>query len=171
MIVVGVDPGARYTGIVVVNASTRVLIGHSTVQRDASRPQLPLDGEYLFNVIDTFRAMSAAYPRALVGVEVITDPTRHMGRAAYNVEPLLATALLAGVIVGLSADGAVVQLAPAGFGGAALGQYPEGLVSPAEARKPGWRTRVGGGGAKLRHERSAYDVAIRAAQLWKGTRQ
>lgn len=164
-VVVGVDPGARYTGIVVAETTDRAgalrLVTHRTVERDEVYATPEQYADEVWTAIQTM-LVSAPHGRWIVGVESWVAPSSHMhGKLSFiDPEPLLAAAWLAGVITGRftgdRAD-AVYQVAPGGNGKAVYQQYPDALVSAQERMQPNWQIRQAGEG-KLRHVRSAFDV-------------
>lgn len=164
MIVLGIDPGARETGWCVVDTSTREVLHHDVVERASGGPLLPVPTEYLDAVATIVTVREAVNPRIdLIAVETIVRPSWHMaGRAAANPEALLACAVVAGAAIAAHCAVDVVQVRPGRNGSNFLGTYPPQLVSDAERRKAGWQMRVGEG--RLRHARSAYDVALQAAR-------
>lgn len=146
MIVVGVDPGGATTGIVVRDGATPVraeLVSNSDGQMS--------DG-YLAEVIAALD--DAITGRMLCAVEGLVEPNPHVRLA--NVRGLLDTAQVLGAVRHQAAlwlaEGrlsGVVVVPPGGHGSAPLACYPAALV--------GDRERQGTG--RLRHARSAYDVA------------
>lgn len=154
---IGVDPGARDTGIVAIRADGT--LSHVSIHNDG--PLLPLDRAYLLDVkavVDEL--IRDAGDDHTLRVETVVRPNWHVAKAsgggsASNPEALLATAQLFGAILGWY-DCELVR--PGGNGSGKLGTYPPALVSDGERRREGWELRVGTG--KLRHCRSAYDVAL-----------
>ncbi|SNS59126.1 hypothetical protein [Rhodococcoides kyotonense] len=185
VIVLGIDPGAVATGW----ALMRLDRGRSPVFLDAAttarskpadyRPtqHLPVEADYLKKlaatgalVARTAREAATANGRPVapivVGIEGITRPNWHMnGRAAANPEALIAAAIVLGNIQAWATTqfGPYTEIPPGGNGSAPLGTYPTQLVSDAERRKANWHAAIGASG-KLRHQRSAWDVALTAAR-------
>lgn len=160
--VVGVDPGARATGIVLVGGSG--LVAGVTVE-NLEGALLPPPGEYVERVLNVVADLAASVPGCVVAVESVTRPSWHVAKsasrgAAGNPTALLGTAVVLGGVLGAYPGAVLVR--PGRNGSSPMGAYPEELVSAGERRKPGWEIRVGGG--KLRHQRSAWDVAL-AAQI------
>jgi hypothetical protein len=171
MIVVGVDPGARSTGLAVVafTGSTARLVTSATITRPI------VDGEnllhpcppYLADVQAAIREATRLGDVELVAVENVNRPRQHLGGerarggkggAAADPTALLATAVVLGAVLGRSwAPAEVVVVAPNGHGAGPVGAYPPELRGPRE------RLHAVGTGVK-RHERAAYDVA-RGAHL------
>lgn len=170
MIVIGVDPGQMHTGLALVDTLARTVIAHSTVT-NAHGTTTATDGlaPYMREVIDAIRAMLGPLPDGtrpvnLLAVEGVKRPNAHVreraagGPGLIDPTPLLATASVYGAVISRGWGVHLVTVAPGKNGSAPLGTYPECLVSPREQAKTGWRARTGGG--MLRHERSAYDVAM-----------
>lgn len=158
--VLGIDPGARSTGLCVL--SDGEILAHQTVTSEGDI--FPAQRRYVLNVVSTAASLYEAinvhstYDIDLVAIETITRPSWHMkGRAAVDPSALLATAEVLGAILGHAWPVDVIQVRPSKNGSRPLGAYPDELISPAERRKKGWEHRIGGG--QLRHARSAYDVA------------
>lgn len=156
--VVGVDPGARATGIVLVTADG--VVSGVSVENPAG-PLLPPPVEYVKRVISAVGDLAA--PGVVVAVESVTRPSWHVAKsasrgAAGNPTALLGTAVVLGAVLGAYPGAVLVR--PGRNGSGPMGVYPEDLVSVGERRKSGWEMRVGSG--KLRHQRSAWDVALAA---------
>lgn len=168
MTVVGVDPGARQTGLAVVTGDGRTLLASSTIVRDGRIAELLVpDERYLANVVGALRDACRAWGPEIVAVELVSRPRQHLngglarggkGGAAADPSALLATATVIGAIAGRSWTPAdLVLVPPGGNGGRPVGAYPPELRGPREQLHT-----VGTG--KLRHERSAYDVALAGAR-------
>ena len=161
MLITAIDPGAKETGIAVVEFTepgyTPRLVRSVTINRGGlDKPILP----YLERV---HQAVELDTPD-LLAIETVVAPTLPMGRAAFRPGPLLDTAIVAGFCV--SFHHTVVMVPPEGNGAGPLASYPEVLVSARERAHPNWRGRLGSDcHGRLRHERSAYDVARRGHQL------
>lgn len=153
-LVVAVDPGGRHTGIVL--RSGAILHYWALVSRQGHEP---LDW-YLGEVIDTVtkakeRARELALLNlfdawALLAVEDITDPTPQMG--ITSVRGLIDTAQIIGAISG---HWVITRVPPGGHGSHPLSTYPEKLVGIQEKSGQG----------RLRHVRSAWDVAHTATYI------
>ena len=153
---IGVDPGARDTGIIAVDG-TRVVM--ETIHNAGD--MLPLDRAYIGRVLDTVAGLLTEFPGAVLLVESVVRPSWHVKSkashgAATNPEPLLSTAVLLGALLGAFPDAGVVP--PGKNGSRPLASYPPALVSDRERSKPGWEMNTKSRG-KLRHMRSAWDIA------------
>lgn len=163
-IVLGVDPGAKDTGICVVRG--REVLASETVT--TAGEWFPADCDYLQEVVATIiRRLGHYVPGeiALVAVETITKPNWHMGRggAAANPTALLATAQVLGAVLAHPWPVPIVTVRPNKNGSQPLGTYPPELVSAAERRATNWQLKIGTG--KLKHQRSAFDVALAGRRI------
>lgn len=161
--VLGVDPGARETGIVVLDVTDTPGIGvaplahYSTIRRtDTGRPdQVPAD--YLDTVTRAVVKLAVDLNVAAIGVEGIRAPGGFAKGRRHLIDPagIIGAAITYGAILGALGRAAlghrVRVVRPAGNGNLLpLHAYPEPLG-----------TR-GKGKDKHRHARSAYDVALMA---------
>lgn len=136
--IIGIDPGAT-TGLVVRHGTE--LLAHKTTAG--------IDG-VLDAVVD---ALEECGLRGLwVAIEDVTPPNPHMG--IINVSGIITTAKVFGAVLGAYPDAIVVP--PAGHGSGPLGAYPQAL-RPTRGK--------GAGKDKLRHCRSAWDIAGAARTL------
>ena len=149
MIVLGIDPGGASTGLAIVDTRGNGVGWHALVERDRTEPLTA----YLEAIADEVASASDT-ALDLVALEDLTDPSPHLGLA--NVRGLIDTATVTGWILGVLRYSSVpvTMVAPGEHGSAPIGAYPEAIRSP--------RERVGAG--RLRHVRSAYDVAIAGAR-------
>jgi len=156
-VVLGVDPGATNTGLVL--RKDDLVVDVATVVR----PKDETDVDYLKRVRTELLVIARHnnQPGFLVGVEAVKAPKAFInGRMKFtDPGPAIGTALVAGLLVGLALQLGwhVVLVPPMRNGSSPLSSYPARLV--------GEREKSGGG--KLRHARSAYDVAGAAAQMCK----
>ncbi|HET6919852.1 MAG TPA: hypothetical protein VFI46_10355 [Jiangellaceae bacterium] len=168
LVVLGVDPGARQTGIVVRRGHE--LLTHIVVPRiddsvadyakDVLRACSVYEGQHLPTVVDDFNG--------LVAIEGVRPPSPHV--RVIDVGPLLDACFVAGYVhAGMRIQGRpVVVVPPGGHGAGALSSYPAALVSDAERRHG--LTRAAGSSSVLRHCRAAYDVAVVGERLWRAGR-
>ena len=143
---IGVDPGARYTGVVVRRGND--LLDHRTYTR-VSTGELP-DRAYLRRIVLDLMDLVELHG-AGVAVEGVQKPSPFMGKTGNvsfsNVTGILGTAAVWGAVVAVLP----AQIVPPGKNGSApMRAYPVEL-RPTSGR--------GAGKDKLRHERSAWDVA------------
>lgn len=161
-VVVGVDPGSRTTAVVAVELPSRDPLEMVLVRNEGEL--LPMPPGYLADVVAQVRGVVDRHGGGVVRVEGVNRPSWHVGGrgggSASNPTGLLGTAMVFGAVVAAveAWDGVEVEvIAPSRNGSRPLGVYPEVLVGPGE-RRGVWQTRTGTG--KLRHARSAYDVAL-----------
>lgn len=172
-VIVGVDPGARSTGVVVIdtaaddrhgNRALPRLLARCTVLRDPAEPMLEVSDLYLGDVLGIIRdATNGALGRDaggldplrvdVIAVERVTAPTGFAGGKRHTLDPapIMATCVVLGAIIGRAWAPAELVTVRAG----ARGQGPAAAYPP-ELLDRGGRVAPAG---KRRHERSAYDVA------------
>ena len=159
---IGVDPGARTTAIVAVDAKDQTVLGMVLVHNKG--PLLPLPTDYLRAIAADVNRLAEQHNADAVHVEGVNRPSWHMGGkakgAATDPTGLLGAAQVLGAVIA-STTRTVHVIPPGRNGSRPMGAYPAPLVSDGERRKQGWQTRVGTG--QLRHARSAFDVAMGAA--------
>lgn len=142
--IVGIDPGAAATGFVSLDPRSTVLRAVLVTSDNGITP------EYLGELVDTLEDIVDSCPaRPVVAIEDVVHPTGHVGM--MNVSGLLGTAQVLGALRAhlVGTDLVVVIVRPGGHGSRALATYPRQLVGVREKR----------GAGKLRHLRSAYDIA------------
>ncbi len=161
--VLGIDPGARATGLCVLSGDQ--IVAHRTITSEGEI--FPAERRYVLAVLEAGATLRQIHDVDLVAVETITRPSWHMkGRAAVDPTALLATAEVLGAVLGVTGPSTSPKSDPTKTGHNHSAPTRE-LVSPAERRKAGWENRIGGG--QLRHARSAYDVARLATKLARRT--
>lgn len=168
MIVVGVDPGAVDTGLVVLDTSPAVtarrpagsiaLLSTATISRPAEpgRDLLNVPDEYLIDVNAAIASAVREYAPDLIGVENVKRPAWRVGGKVKPLDPtaIMATSIVLGAVLGRRWTVDLVRVPPDGNGSILpLHAYPEPLATK------------GKGHDKRRHERSAFDVALRARDL------
>ena len=185
VIILGIDPGAVATGVALMltekTERPHLLTAETVLRKKPAlyKPTqfLPVEDTYLTDVIATCARVlqtvslgvyAAKVPDVTyrIAIEGITRPNWHMqGRAAANPEALLAAAIVLGNIQAWARETLdhYTEITPSGNGSAPLATYPDTLVSDAERRKPNWRSAIGKSG-KLRHQRSAWDIALTASR-------
>lgn len=146
MVVCGIDPGGRETGIIWRRGNE--LVEWSCYDRHRGES----DVDYV-----------AALPwgdgpaSGLVAVEGVVAPNGHMGQ--INVGGLLGTAVMLGAVLAYCTASAVpcVVVPPAGHGSGPGSAYPEALRA-----KPG-----GADHDLMRHCRSAWDISYAGEHSWQ----
>lgn len=151
MITIGIDPGARYTAVLVRSGDT-VLLSSTYVR--------PLDmGAVTWAVtVAGYIATDVLplYPDAPVGVEGISDPTGFKGgkTASINPKSIIRTGIVLGAIAEAFKSRGIVVVAPKKNGAGPEEDYPSVL----NGRRPSDLPGVSVAGTR-RHEKSAYDIA------------
>lgn len=144
----GIDPGARNTGVVVRQGI--VLLDFETVIR-VGPEDLPLAG-YLQEVLRVVLGFWQKHVADMVAVEAVVAPSPFQGRESgpgfSNLDGILGTAMVVGAVEGFFPH--AISVPPARMGQAPLSAYPDALRPTAGKGK---------GKDKLRHVRSAWDVA------------
>lgn len=159
-VALGCDPGSVDAGIVVRRGSE--VLAHRTVHRaaDEDGPRgIGVGPAHLTAVVNAMRELEAEFDPDLIGVEGLRPPNPHQrrrdGNSVINPRYLLGAAAGYGAVLVAFPKATIVP--PGKNGSAFLGTYPLELVGPRERNSPGWQLRVGTG--KLRHVRSAWDIA------------
>lgn len=174
--VIAVDPGPRWTGIVVRRGSE--LLAHDVLdRRDRPTPVgadvLSIDPPVDAWALEAARiALSHVRRQAVIHVvaveQIVAPHAHHRGKVKLiDPGPSIDAALIAGVVLGLLADYAVLgalMVPPDGFGAPVpAGTSPKIARQILEARYPaeliGARETTGGGKAKIQHARAAWDLA------------
>lgn len=171
VIVVGVDPGGRDTGIAVVDVpavpaySTPRLLASTTVRRADDGPLTRIPRDYLLDVnaailhylADPIRyGLNTGTAVELIAIEGVEAPGGFANGRKQLLDPagIIATAQVLGAVLGRAWSVPVVVVRP-GHNGRVLPltRYPEPLATK------------GKGHDKRRHERSAYDCAVHGPAL------
>lgn len=164
MRILGVDPGSRDTGLAVIDPvppphdPRAVLVAFETIHRPK------VDGEQLLNVppdyLEAIAAWCASAVRdhdvGLLAVEGIRRPSWRVRGKVKPLDPtaIIGTGIVLGAILSRRWPCRLVVVPPANLGG--------GTTYDARAYPTQIQGRPDGRGKdKLRHARSAYDVAVR----------
>lgn len=159
MIVLGIDPGGRWTGLAVVDltilTSVPPLLASFTVIRpDRGDPMTQVPRYYLDDVVSCAVDAVNRFDVDLIGVEGVNKPGGHAkGRRGHIIDPgpIIATGIVFGAVFGRRYACPCHAVSPGRNGSQIpLNRYPAPLAV------------TGKGNDKRRHERSAYDVAIGA---------
>lgn len=155
VVVAGVDPGGRYTGLVVRDGDQPLFA--ETVTRGDDEPAHVYAARVTETVLCVLGGFSDA---AVVGVEGVNSPSGFANgqKAFINPKGLIHAAMVFGAVTSHLPDCVVV---PPGRNGSRVWYPPELL-----GRRPKDLPGEGGAGTRA-HEQSAYDVAGRA---WKASR-
>lgn len=166
MIVLGIDPGGRWTGYAVIETGSssrppELVESRTIIRPDRGDLMADVPREHLRDLLEVGLVMATEYAVDLVAVEGVTKPGGHAtGRAGHiiNPGPILATGIVYGALAGHPWESdptacPFVRIAPG----------RNGHLLPLTAY-PGKLATTSKGGDKLRHERSAYDVAMMGPQ-------
>jgi hypothetical protein len=152
--VVGVDPGATWTGVVALSAEAEVC-DQVVLQRRGGNWNA-----YRLLVLATL----GSFEPEVVAVESVRTPSPYIGnrRRVISPRPAIETARVWGWVEawGVTTGRRVVVVPPARHGQRPLDDYPGSLVG---------RNETAGTG-RLRHLRSAYDIALAATGTLPGLR-
>ena len=145
----GVDPGSRSSGFVVRRSGE--LLASSVVERPKGQ-SLQTFG---IRVSAEAQDLLSEWHPDVAALEGLNVPNSHMGRGTAQVRSYGETNRIIGHLEALG--WAWVVIAPKGNGSAAPSSYPDALYGEREHPANG-----GKGTGKLRHARSAWDVAGKA---------
>jgi hypothetical protein len=154
--IIGVDPGARYTGVVVRDGDA--VLHASTLVRPKT---LDSGTEWALMVVTEIQTILKDFPTLMpMGVEGISDPKGfHKGqRAAINPKDIIRAGIVLGAVVATWPKSIIVP--PGGNGSQHYSHYPAVLIGARPKDLPGSNNKAGTRG----HEQSAYDVAGKAAK-------
>lgn len=155
--VIGVDPGARYTGIIIRDVD--VVLHSSTLVRPKE-----MDGvSWAVSVVDQLNdiLIEGEWTELPIGVEGVNDPKGfHKGkRAALNPKDIIRAGIVLGAVVAVWRKAIIIP--PGGNGSQHISHYPEVLVGRRPKDLPGSSNGAGTRG----HEQSAYDVAGKTIKI------
>lgn len=152
--VIGVDPGARYTGVVVRDGDVP-LYAATLVRSDDTTAT-----DWAIHVTQEIRKVCDMYPNAPMGVEGVSDPKGFQfgKRSPINPRDLVRAGIVLGAVVGVWTDAHIIP--PGGNGSQHQSHYPPQLIG----RRPKTLPGASNGAGTRDHEQSAYDVAGKAAK-------
>lgn len=160
MKVLGVDPGGQSTGMVVRDRDR--LVGWHLCSR-GHQPIADYIDQLLGMAVDLAHDTADAGGLDLIAIEGLNDPSPHMGMT--SVRGLIDTATVIGALLawsGIDGDPLGLLVDPGGHGSAAEGLGRAGLLACYPHQLVGDREDKGAG--RLRHVRSAWDVAAAGAR-------
>ncbi len=146
---IGVDPGMRETGLVLINDAGDV-INAMVVERSKTQSEPAYVREVLVAIGEYWSGL--APDARQIAVEGVVAPNPHLGLT--NPNSAIRTGVIYGAILGAYPD--VITVEPGGNGSSDPYSYPVDIQPP----RPGMS-----GKDWKRHLRSAYDVALRAKKL------
>lgn len=158
--VLGIDPGARYTGVVIRDGD--VVIHSSTLVR----PQDLTSGtEWALSVVKQVLEIYKEFEGIPVGIEGISDPKgfQYGKQSAINPKDIIRAGIVLGALVVVFPGAHIVP--PGGNGSKHYSHYPADLIGRRPKELPGDSQSAGTRG----HEQSAYDVAGKAAKIFYPT--
>lgn len=148
-IFIGIDPGARYTGVL-VRQNDGILLSSTIVRMEDMEPLI-----WARKVVEELRPIVDMFPDAIIGIETVTAPTGFSGgkKAPLNPKYIINAAAVAGAVANEWDEAYIIP--PKGNGSQHESHYPTELIGRRPKSLPG-----NAAGAKTRnHERSAYDIA------------
>lgn len=154
--IIGIDPGARYTGVVIRDGD--VVLHSSTLVRDLNKPS---GTDWAIQVVRGIQTILADFPTIPVAIEGISDPKGfHRGqRAAINPRDIIRAGIVLGALAATWPDAVIVP--PGSNGSQHYSHYPAELIGRRPPELPG---STNGAGTRD-HEQSAYDVAGKGARI------
>lgn len=154
--IVGIDPGARYTGLVVRDGDA---VLHSST---LVRPQDMSSTDWAITCLTGIQTILKDFPRTIpIAIEGISDPKGfYRGqRAAINPRDIIRAGVVLGALVATYPTAVIVP--PGNNGSQHYSHYPDSLIGRRPADLPG---DTNGAGTRD-HEQSAYDVAGKGARI------
>lgn len=155
---IGIDPGAKYTGVSVRDGS--VLLLSSTYVKPEEMP----DVTWAVHVTQLItEEVIKQFPDAQIGIENVIQPNPyHKGKLALNnPKHIIKTSIILGAIA--LANPTAVIIRPRKNGSQNLETYPPELIGRRPKTLPG---RSDGAGTR-NHEKSAWDIAGETEYLHK----
>jgi hypothetical protein len=148
MIVIGIDPGARYTAISVRDGDELLL--SSTYVRPKELPPITWAVTVTKQIMEDIIPL---YPDAPIGIEGITDPNAYNQgvKSLNNPKHLIHLGFVVGALAGAFPKAVIVRPGKNGK----KEWYPDALMGRRPKTLPGIATGAG----TRNHERSAFDVA------------
>jgi hypothetical protein len=155
IIVVGIDPGARYTGFCVRDNKGNVFISSTFRRHDDMNDPVEWAKFVVVRVAESLKGIEYD----IMGVEGVTDPKgfKYGKKDALNPKDIIRTGIIVGALAISYPDAFIVR--PRSNGDKPLEEYPSCLTGSRPASLGGYKDP----GVNVRkHERSAYDVAEHA---------
>lgn len=153
IVIVGIDPGARYTGLSIIDGDENILLA-STIVRPVDEDNFIKWSKELATIIDD---LIKDTPYIALGIEGVTEPKgfKNGVRSPMNPRDILRTGVVVGALSMHYKDAIIIR--PGGNGSRHDDDYPASLTGRRPANLPG----DGGGSGTRRHEKSAFDVALK----------
>lgn len=155
VVVVGIDPGARYVGFCVRDNKNNIFIS-STFRRP---DEIPDAVDWAKKTLVVIASALEGIEYHIMGIEGTTDPKgfKHGKQDALNPRDIIRTGIVVGALAVTYPDAYIIR--PRGNGDKPDEEYPVCLVGQRPKDLPGQRDP---GVTVRKHERSAYDVAEHA---------
>lgn len=154
--VLGIDPGARYTGVVIRDGD--VVLHSSTLVRPKD---LESGTDWALSCVKQILEIIEDFKGIPVGIEGISDPKGFQNgkKAAINPKDIIRAGIVLGALVVVFPNATIVP--PGKNGSKHYSHYPAELIGRRPAELAGSSQSAGTRG----HEQSAYDVAGKAAKV------
>lgn len=168
---IGIDPGARFSGLVLRSGND--CVDWVTVVRTDDETEIG-PGPAYWHAIDRAVlnlagiAIREGLTAPLISIEGVRAPGGFRDGKKQFAKPadIMALGATFGAVLTQNPDAIVVP--PGGNGRGVYGQYPDELVSAGEKRGRNWRLKDCGKSSPQSHARSAWAVAGKAAQMAGG---
>lgn len=155
IIVVGIDPGARYIGFCIRNDTGRIFVSSTFRRTD----EMPDSIEWAKEVVRRIHEELQGIKYHVMGIEGVADPKgfKNGKRDALNPKDIIRTGMVVGALAITYPDAYIVR--PRSNGSKDKSEYPDCLLN----RRPNDLGGTKDPGVSVRdHERSAYDVSNHA---------
>jgi hypothetical protein len=156
--VLGVDPGARYTGVVLRDGDA--VLHASTLVRSQD---MESGTDWALEVVKQVEQIHAFFKENIpVAIEGISDPKGFQNgkKAAINPKDIIRAGIVLGALVQRYPDSFIVK--PGNNGSQHYTHYPDVLIGRRPTDLPGSSNSAG----TRNHEQSAYDVAGKASDFF-----
>lgn len=151
--IVGVDPGARYTGLSIIDGDGIVLFSSTFIRPQDEEDFIGWSKE----LVVLLEAVIKDMEYTAIGIEGVSHPKgfKKGVKSSLNPKDIIRTALVVGAL-SMYYDKAFI-IPPGRNGDRPLEEYPDEL----KGRRPKDLPGSGNGSGTRRHELSAYDVALK----------
>ena len=158
----GIDPGAKNVGVVVIENSNR---GDNVLYSETIVNTSVLDKDFADKTCEKIKEIINQYKPDAVGIESVAVPRTHIRGKKQLISPasVISLAFNAGAIYNQCKGLNVYMIPPKGNGSGS--DYPECLTG----RRP--KNLSGESHGTRQHEKSAYDVAFKTMMLDGGVQE
>lgn len=148
---IGIDPGAKYTGVVVLDNSTNDILLASTYVNPETDP-IFYWSLILGELIE--KEVISEFPDHIIGIEGISMPRGYKNGKLSPLNPkyVIRLGIVAGALANRFHEAVIV---PPGHNGTSRSEYPDVLRGRRPADLKGSSHKAG----TRNHEKSAYDIA------------